>query len=351
MLGRINEIGVFDRSDGIDPFLILDGHSSRFQLPFLDYILDPAHCWTVCIGVPYGTSYYQVGDSSTEQNGCYKMALSTQKKKLLTEKANARLGFAIDKTDVVYLVGKAWEDSFARKDTNCKAISERGWGPLTYNVLLHKEIQDTKPRSNLETDNRVAMDPVAIPAVNPGYLNLTEGFAGTLVDRIVMYRNRVSARTGEDMDNQARQRMEVAQERINSGKTYSAGLHFAAGNVAIGSDVHRIQRDRKRKAEEEQSEKDRVNRDKFNKAYSKVLEVRALGKEPEQWNCEQLRTMVNWLKRKEDGPFLNKKQDLLNRYNLIKTRGEPQFGVPATLPLQPPPLPPAQPPLGPVKVP
>jgi hypothetical protein len=33
---RVNDkIGFFDRSDGIHPFLILDGHGSRFKLVFL----------------------------------------------------------------------------------------------------------------------------------------------------------------------------------------------------------------------------------------------------------------------------------------------------------------------------
>jgi len=36
----------------------------------------------VCIGVPYGTSYWQVGDSP-EQNGCYKMALTSEKAALV----------------------------------------------------------------------------------------------------------------------------------------------------------------------------------------------------------------------------------------------------------------------------
>jgi hypothetical protein len=37
---------------------------------------------------------------------------------------------------------KVWEPTW-------KTISERGWGPLTYNVLLHPEIQTTS-RTNLK---------------------------------------------------------------------------------------------------------------------------------------------------------------------------------------------------------
>jgi hypothetical protein len=74
---------------GPPPFLILDGHRSRFDLLFLEYINNPEHNWNVCIGVPYGTSYWQVGDS-TEQNRCYhKMAITKAKwELLLTKKAD-----------------------------------------------------------------------------------------------------------------------------------------------------------------------------------------------------------------------------------------------------------------------
>lgn len=126
MLRTIDEIGVYDRSDNIPPFLILDGHGSRFELPFIEYINGRTRDnkqWNVCIGVPYGTSYWQVGDS-TEQNGCFKMSLTRAKNNLLAKKETARLPFAVEKSDIVPLVGTAWETSFARKETNIKAVAD-----------------------------------------------------------------------------------------------------------------------------------------------------------------------------------------------------------------------------------
>jgi hypothetical protein len=72
-LKHMDKLNIFPRQDGLKPFLLLDGHGSRLELPFLKYVNDHGHPWVVCIGVPYGTSYWQVGDSS-EQNGSYKMA-------------------------------------------------------------------------------------------------------------------------------------------------------------------------------------------------------------------------------------------------------------------------------------
>ncbi len=54
---HMDTLDLFPREDGVTPFfLLLDGHGSRLELPFLQYINNPLHDWIVCIGVPYGTS-------------------------------------------------------------------------------------------------------------------------------------------------------------------------------------------------------------------------------------------------------------------------------------------------------
>jgi hypothetical protein len=49
------------------------------------------------IGLPYGTSYWQVGGSS-EQDGCFKMALTKAKQELVTRKNKNGLDYSINKT-------------------------------------------------------------------------------------------------------------------------------------------------------------------------------------------------------------------------------------------------------------
>ena len=66
-------LNLFDKSEKNSPYLLPDGHDSRFELSFLEYITSKDPEWKVCIGVPYGPSYWQVGDS-IEQIGCFKMA-------------------------------------------------------------------------------------------------------------------------------------------------------------------------------------------------------------------------------------------------------------------------------------
>ena len=57
---------ILERMDSFDPFprvpsgpltfLVLDGHGSRLQLPFLRYTNHPDHPWIICLGLPYGTA-------------------------------------------------------------------------------------------------------------------------------------------------------------------------------------------------------------------------------------------------------------------------------------------------------
>ena len=70
-----------DQKNGISPFMLLDGHQLHFDVNFLCYVNNDVSKWSICIGVPYVTAYWQVGDSS-EQNDKFKMRLTKEKKKL-----------------------------------------------------------------------------------------------------------------------------------------------------------------------------------------------------------------------------------------------------------------------------
>ena len=50
MLSVMDKKNLFDRSDGVAPFLLLDGHGSRFDLKFLRYVNNAATTWNACIG-------------------------------------------------------------------------------------------------------------------------------------------------------------------------------------------------------------------------------------------------------------------------------------------------------------
>ena len=56
ILAPLEHLKVFDCAEGRKPFLLVDGHGSRFVLDFIKYVNDPLHEWVVCIDVPYGTT-------------------------------------------------------------------------------------------------------------------------------------------------------------------------------------------------------------------------------------------------------------------------------------------------------
>ena len=60
----------------------MDVHGSRIELNFLEYINNPETKGACCIGVPYGTSLWKIGDSK-EKNGLYKIASARIKKETI----------------------------------------------------------------------------------------------------------------------------------------------------------------------------------------------------------------------------------------------------------------------------
>ena len=60
ILRTIDKLKIYQEycDNNVIPFLLVDGHMSRFSNVFLEYITDPAHTWKVSIGVPYGTSLW-----------------------------------------------------------------------------------------------------------------------------------------------------------------------------------------------------------------------------------------------------------------------------------------------------
>jgi hypothetical protein len=340
MLRAIDKIGVFDRSDGIHPFLILDGHGSRFELPFLRYVNDKDGIgtkWNACVGVPYGTSYWQVGDSS-EQNGCFKMALTRYKRELLRRKELAGIEFGINKEDITYIVNQAWADSFARVVHNKSAIADRGWNPLNYNCLLHPEIAATRyagpaPGAGLvsggggsdgDDDGR---EDVMIPAEGlhvVELLNLSKGLAGSLIDEILETRARDDARNGVNLEENRRKRVETAKQIISEKKKkYSSGLHVAAQRWMTGPDVLDNLEEREQQQAAVLSHRQEKKLREFRCLKSKVDTLKAQNKIPAEMSVSELKLMVTWYKNAGDLPVPTTKAALLERLHATIGRDDP----------------------------
>ena len=161
ILRTVDDLGIYEdeRKEGIKPFLLLDGHQSRFGIEFLQYITDPNHPWKVCIGVPYGTALWQVGDSS-QQNGRYKMTTSEKKKLIMQGRIRQFISeLEILPSDIIVIINSAWKKSFADIPGNKTAIVTRGWFPLNKNLLLLSVLRKTMTEEDKEWEERSELFP------------------------------------------------------------------------------------------------------------------------------------------------------------------------------------------------
>ena len=316
-LKHMDDIQVFPRDDpNVKPFLLLDGHGSRLELPFLTYVNTEAHPWVVCIGVPYGTLYWQVGDSP-EQNGSYKMAITKAKTELVLKKqrccwANPR----VETYEIIVIVNAAWAKSFARVDRNKKAIAARGWNPLTRNLLDHPEIAETQEIAHQENQEN-SQETVA------STLNFGTGVANKVMVDILQNIDR------ENVRSQIRQNQEQGRQAIETltqCKKLSAGAVFKSGRAMLGPDVLRVAVQRRIKKDEVEKQKVVRRNTERSKKRSAYLKARADTTNLEQasWTVSQLKALISFKKRKTDTWQQPKnKVQLIEKWNELKNRETP----------------------------
>jgi hypothetical protein len=271
------------------------------------------------IGLPYGTSYWQVGDSS-EQNGSFKMKLTKEKVKLTANKSDAGLAFEVDKRDIVKLVSDCWKESFAKVESNKKAVLTRGWGPktLSYNVLLHKEITATKQSNEASSSSQLTS------GIDPSNLNLKDGLAGTLLERICLKYNEDSQRNGSTAEERKKKRQETAKEKLEKHeKRVSSGLLVSSGQYRIDKTVYGyVKRAEDKKIEKQRSE-ERKKRENYFRLLEKVQKIREKSSSPEKWNSSELGTMIQWYRRKGDAKIPTTVAERRQRYHDVCGRGDP----------------------------
>jgi hypothetical protein len=98
--------------------------------------------------------------------------------------------------------------------TNIKAITTRSWGPraLNYAALTHPEILTSKPgycSSTLQLSTLAS-------TVKPEELNLSQGLAGTLVDKIYIHKAKEAQLSGNNAIEAVRKRKATAEEHLRS---------------------------------------------------------------------------------------------------------------------------------------
>ena len=288
-------MNLFPRETHLKPFLLLDGHGSRLQLPFLQYIHSEEHPWHVCLGLPYGTSFWQVGDSS-EQNGAFKMNLTKAKRELVHKKWRCGMSkdARVEKHDIMLIVSQAWDKSFGWVATNQKAIAARGWNPLTRNLLDNKELRSTMTSEDLLSDG-VAQDLVEDTENRPpteALLTLHHGYIGEKIADIIQYADRAAVRqTILQRQEVGREATEVLRE---TRRQLTAGALYRQRRVHLGREVLESCQLNRDLQEQMAREKEEKKQEAIRKKYEEVERIRALPYTEVGWNVKQFRTMVSY---------------------------------------------------------
>ncbi len=100
---------------------------------------------------------------------------------------------------------------------------------MNYNVLTHPEILASKPGYNKES----ALSTLKMEVV-PEDLNLSDGLVATLVDKIVLHKNKDGARSGSNAADQQKKQKATAEENLwAQDKRITAGILAAAGKFQL----------------------------------------------------------------------------------------------------------------------
>jgi hypothetical protein len=122
----------------------------------------------------------------------------------------------IERTSIMFLFRKAWTRSFARVESKTRAIQQRGFFPLTCNLIGRVELQ-TEGREDVSQ----ALGDAHFRAFNDGHdrihpttLNLEEGYAGDCIRMIVAHENRKQDKDGIDPAMVAEEKGSLALKQI-----------------------------------------------------------------------------------------------------------------------------------------
>jgi hypothetical protein len=226
ILRTLDDLDVFPRVPGGPvPMLIIDGHESRLDPEFLTYINDPDHIWKVCLGVPYATNFWQVGDSA-EQNGTFKTLWYREKDRVTKYNSDRSMPLTINPWDVMPIMMRIFRHSYDRPVTNRNCTSDRGWCPANRKLLSHKELKPPLPAAEGPPTNQQGQ----AQSSDLSSLNLENGYSTDVLDRILQYqmRNEGIARR---------------QGRLEEGNTAVASLQEAKrliSGIMVGNGIHSL---------------------------------------------------------------------------------------------------------------
>jgi hypothetical protein len=341
ILRTLDKLEIFPHKNQLRPFLLVDGHSTRFDIEFLEYINAPAHRWSVCIGVPYGTSLWQMGDS-VYQNGQFKVKATKKKEMILEFRHEKQMGIEIIPTDIIPIVNYAWSGSFDNVETNVKAILERGWFPLNRMLLLHPDIRKTMTQQDFEQEQEAGFCPKGTQSttssLNPKsnspnlptmdttsfnknnkpekhYLQFKGDTASHCLKKIVQEHDFQLAR--EKIIEDKKQGKELHERILSLPRPTAARLIIDGRTHTLGEDLKDLVK-KNAELKREAAEKKRLQGIETYKKDKSEYDI-ATEKNKDKpclmaWTVSDLKAVVKMEKNKEDGPMPTTKRGIADLY-------------------------------------
>lgn len=217
------------------------------------------------------------------------------------------------------IVHYAWNASFARVETNKKAIANRGWYPANYILLDSKELDKNKNNMHVR-DAYTACELTGSQPEELSKLNLATGLSKTLFDQVVEYKAREDARQKAQIE-QAEEIRKKHVAAFHSAVRLTAGKAFKANKCILDEEIRDKVRDINNKKEEKEKNKKKRKEESEAAFKKKVENARAKGG-PDKWSVDELKTMVLWYKRPGDTKIPTTKSALYQRYLLTCIRSE-----------------------------
>lgn len=364
--------GITTRTDHMTPMAIVDGHCSRLGLDFVGYIngvdledksistveqienAEPR--WLVSFGVPYGTSDWQIHDDHA-MNGTFKGHLYEEKSELTRKKRAAGLDGEMEKHEIVLVVGKAAQKSFAVTQYAKSATAACGWNPPTKAPLDNPEILQSAPEDVKQaraqilsqrntplsgTTSNALMQPTernifeqgsGLMAGSEAVINAanTLNYTGTVgnlfqLSQTVSLRNTGRQRHMDELT-ASRPDADTLKQRYKQANRLTSSEVFSHGDGEIGIELFQemIRRAEKREAKEKAAkEKKKAGKAEL---LTQVRQVRAKlssnRNKIECLNVAELKVLCKYKKKANDPAMPTKKADLLARYKKNKNNPSP----------------------------
>ena len=346
-LDKLDELGIYPRvSGGPIPFILLDAHDSRLQVTFLEKInsriIDDDPAWVVQIGLPNGTSLWQVGDSS-EQNGLYKISMTRAKDELVLTKQRLEMPIDFKRMDVMPLINKSTSQSFDIVVSNRKAIVDRGWAECDYRLLDHPDVQENAGAAKMPAASTSAPTATAAPAavapipsaattstegsttrakeLDELNLNFTHGVAGTFTQDLLQHvikkdalhkaylkRKQEGTEAAQNLDEAVR----LSKEKI------SGGTMFKCRHTACDDTLLRLRRDLEARKIAVSTAAVQRAVDLYNKRMSKYDALVVKGKA--KYNATDLKVWCDVRRKKADKGLPSKAEDVKVYAEKLKDR-------------------------------